>query len=252
MKLPSAVLFDLDGTLVDTEPLWLTGQRRLAETHGTHWDPRVGHEIVGVGLLEGAELLAKYTGVNWEPAAIVDYLIDFVRAGMLQQRLEWFPGVPDFFSLLQRLQIPAAIVTSSYRSLAEVVVEAAPLGLFSTVVSGDEVVNAKPHPEPYLTAATHLDVAIGRCLVIEDSPPGVASGLAAGAMTVAIPKVIPIPPASGLSRLRSAEELTEATLRRLAAGEILDTLEVEETSPFGRFPCGFSHRNDLKTQGSTH
>lgn len=223
MGLPSAVLFDLDGTLVDTEPLWLSGQRHLVQQHGTKWDPRVADEVVGVGLLEGAELLARYTGIRWEPAAIVEYLVDYVRTGMAQRDPQWFPGVPTLFDLLQRLEVPAAIVTSSYRSLAEVVVGAAPTGMFSTVVSGDEVTNAKPHPEPYLIAATELAVPIHGCLVVEDSPPGVASGLASGAVTVAIPKSIPIPPAEGLSRLRSAEELTEGTLRRLVAGEVLDT-----------------------------
>lgn len=225
--LPSAVLFDLDGTLVDTEPMWLAGQRRLAEEHGTRWDPLVGEEIVGVGLLEGAQILARYTGITWDAPAIVDYLIDSVRNSMLGQPLDWFPGVLDLFDLLQALQVPAGIVTSSYRTLAEVVVQAAPPGFFTTVVSGDEVRNPKPHPEPYLTAAGLLGVKIERCVVVEDSPPGVASGLASGAVTVAIPKIIPIPPAPNLTRLNSATELTEGTLRKLVSGQVLDTYQQE-------------------------
>lgn len=222
--LPAAVLFDLDGTLVDTEPLWQKAQRRLALDHGTHWDPAVIEQVIGRGLIEGAEILAESTGVRWSPEAIVDYLVDSVCTDMKTDGLEWFPGIDRLFSLLRGLEVPAGLVTSSYRVLAQVVADMAPAGTFIAVVAGDEVANCKPHPEPYLKAATQMGLPIANALVIEDSPVGVAAGLAAGAQVVAIPKIVPVQAVPGLSRLRSAEELDEAMLRGLAAGRCFDTL----------------------------
>lgn len=223
-SLPAAVLFDLDGTLVDTEPLWQTAQRQLAVERGERWDPAVIEHVIGKGLVEGAMILASYTGIQMDPEDMVDYLVGHVRQAMHSGGLLWFPGIKDLLALLATEHVPAALVTSSYRVLANEIIDAVDEGTFRAVVPGDEIDERKPHPAPYLRAAKMLGVPIEKCLVIEDSPVGVQSGLASGAAVVAIPKMVAIPPTPGLTRLRSAAELNVALLERLAAGETVDTV----------------------------
>jgi beta-phosphoglucomutase-like phosphatase (HAD superfamily) len=112
----------------------------------------------------------------------------------------------------------------SYRSLTTALVAAAPAGVFGAVVAGDDVTFGKPHPESYLLAAAQLGVDVRRCVAIEDSPPGIASALAAGARTIGIEVVVPVPPQPGLSRIGSLTELTLADLGRIAQGAIVDRI----------------------------
>ena len=105
----------------------------------------------------------------------------------------------------------------SYRRLAEAVVGGLPEGTFGAVVTGDEVREGKPHPEPYLRAADLLGVDPRRCVAVEDSPTGVASAAAAGCVTVAVEGVVDVPPAPGLIRIGSLRDLTADRLEEMVA-----------------------------------
>ncbi len=120
--------------------------------------------------------------------------------------------------------MPCGLVTMSYRSIADRVVAHAPPGAFGAVVTGDTVSRGKPHPEPYVTAAAKLGVDIARAVAVEDSPTGLASATAAGARPLAVPHIVPIPPAPGLSRVDSLAEVTLADLATIAAGTPIDRL----------------------------
>jgi beta-phosphoglucomutase-like phosphatase (HAD superfamily) len=109
------------------------------------------------------------------------------------------------------------MVTMSWRSLADAVIDAAPIGSFTASITGDEVTNGKPDPEPYLAAAAALGVEPSACLAIEDSPTGVASALAAGCATLGVPHVVSIPSAPGLTIIDSLIGIDIDALRRIHA-----------------------------------
>lgn len=218
--LPKAVLWDMDGTLVDTEPYWMRAEHELVALHGGTWTHEDALSIVGQPLLvSGARLQAA--GVPLEPADIVTWLVDRVNA-QLREEVPWRPGVRELLRDLADAGVPCAIVTMSYRSQAEAVAAGAPDGTFALLVTGDEVTHGKPHPEPYLTAAAGLGVAVEDCVAIEDSPVGIASAVASGAHVLGVEAVVPVEARPGLSRARTLAHVDLATLGRLAAGEVLD------------------------------
>ncbi len=196
MSLPDAVLWDMDGTLVDTEPYWIAAEHEIVEEAGGTWTQEYAHQLVGQDLLHSARFIRDHSPVSWDPERIVAELLDRVvaRVGVL---VPWRPGARELLDALGRAGVPCALVTMSWRSLADAVVEALPKGSFAIVVTGDEVAHGKPHPEPYLAAARALGVDAGRCVAIEDSPAGVRSAVAAGVPTLAVPHVVPVPPVPG-------------------------------------------------------
>lgn len=222
MALPDAVLFDLDGTLVDTEPYWIGAEHALAGRHGASWTDEDALSIVGSALLDGAAVLRAH-GVAMTEPEIVDHLVGEVCAG-LDRHVPWQPGAQGLLAALVTAGVPSALVTMSYTDIADRVIAHAPAGAFGAVVTGDAVRHGKPHPEPYLTAAAKLGVAPGRCVAIEDSPTGLASATAAGTRALAVPHIVPIPAAPGLSRAPSLTVLTPDDLGAIAAGTPLDLL----------------------------
>jgi HAD superfamily hydrolase (TIGR01509 family) len=181
----------MDGTLVDTEPAWNAAQHQLVGAHGGSWSDEHAANLVGNSLLETGEYIKVHGNVPLTAAEIVDALVEELIAH-LKREISWRPGALDLLADLRRHGVPCALVTMSYRRMADVVVSALPPETFAATVVGDEIANGKPHPEPYLTAARQLGVAPAECVVIEDSNTGARSGLAAGARVVAVPNIVPI------------------------------------------------------------
>ena len=184
--LPAAVLWDMDGTLVDTEPYWMDAEYALVAEHGGHWSEEQARALVGNPLPVSAEVLHRSGGVDLPPEVIVERMLDHVVAEV-QRHLPWRPGAQELLRALRAADVPCALVTMSYARLTDAVVSALPAGTFAAVVPGDEVRHGKPHPEPYLTAAARLGVDPRDCLAIEDSATGTASAAAAGAAVVIQP-----------------------------------------------------------------
>lgn len=222
--LPQAVLWDLDGTLVNSEPYWMAAETELVAAHGGSWSYEDGLALVGRPLLESARIIAERGPVPLPAATIVDHLVAGVAA-RLAAAVPWQPGARELLADLRAAGVPCAMVTMSYRVLAEAVTAGAP-GLFDVLVCGDEVTHGKPHPEPYLRAAQALGVDVARCVAVEDSRPGIASALASGARTVGVEVVVPVEPAPGLSRVASLTQLDLDALRAVVAGEVIDRLGV--------------------------
>lgn len=189
---PAAVLWDMDGTLVDTEPYWLQAESDLVHAAGGVWTPEDGLQLVGSGL-ERSALILQSRGVELTVEQIITTLTDRVR-DQIAEAVPWRAGSLELLRELKTAGIPTALVTMSQRYMALDVVAALGFDGFDVVVAGDDVQNAKPHPEPYLAAAAQLGVAIAECIALEDSEPGVASAVAAGATVFALPLHIPIPP----------------------------------------------------------
>lgn len=222
--LPDAVLWDMDGTLVDTEPYWFAAEMALAERHGGTWTAEDGLALIGHELTETARALRSRAGVVGSDEEIVDDLVSHVVGEVRANGVPWRPGARELLVALQEAGVPCALVTMAYASLAHAVVEAAPVGAFLEVVTGDAVVHGKPHPEPYLTAADRLGVDVRDCVAIEDSSTGLASAEAAGARVIAVQLFVPIPPAPGRSRLARLDQVGLDDLRRVRAGEVIDLL----------------------------
>jgi HAD superfamily hydrolase (TIGR01509 family) len=203
---PAAVLWDMDGTLVDTEPYWIEAEYALVAEHGGSWSDEHAHALIGNPLLVSAEYIRHHGGVQLPPEAIVQRLLGDVSA-RVRERMPWQPGARELLAQLVEAGVPNALVTMSWTQLASAVLEALPAGWFDVVVTGDEVTHGKPHPEPYLLAADRLGVDTTDCVAIEDSLPGLASAEAAGARTIAVPHLIAIPPAPGRVRVRSLQDV---------------------------------------------
>ncbi|HLR94859.1 MAG TPA: HAD family phosphatase [Jiangellaceae bacterium] len=214
--LPAAVLWDLDGTLVDTEPSWNAAQHRLIASYGGTWSEEHALQVVGSDLLDSAHYIKAVGGIPLEPEQIVARLVSEVLS-VLHTEITWRPGARELLTALRARDVPCALVTMSYRVLAEAVVAALPAGTFATTVTGDEVEHGKPHPEPYLTAARSLGVAPERCVVIEDSVTGSTSGAAAGAMVLAVPNAVAVPAATRILVRSSLVGVSPADLGDLVA-----------------------------------
>ena len=216
-----AVLWDMDGLMVDSEPLWTRAEEELARALGGTWDDEVKARIVGTRLDVAVPTILTHFGVEasgervrttaaWLLARMVEL---FTRPLVVQ------PGAEALLAELHRAGVPVALVSSSYRVLVDAVL-AAGIGPFATTVAGDEVRHGKPHPEPYLVAAARLGADPARCVVLEDSPAGVASGEAAGCAVVAVPSLPEVLLEAGARRLvvPSLEDVDVAVLAALVHG----------------------------------
>ena len=209
----AAVLWDLDGTLVDTEPLWMAAERELAAEFGKAWTDQDGLNLVGRSLLDSGAHIKDHLQLAMEPAEVVDYLVSRMATAM-SAHLDWRPGARDLIESVSRSGIPQALVTMSFRPLAEPVLDV--IGDFKAVVTGDTVTHGKPHPEPYLCAAAQLGVDPAACVAIEDSPSGASSAEAAGCHVVVVPNYVAVAPSERRTFLTSLEGIGVQDLVRFS------------------------------------
>lgn len=212
--LPDAVFWDMDGTLLNTERYWIESEHSLVERHGTGWTLEHAHAIVGLDLREAARHLQTYGSVDLPVDTIVHKLLDGVIEGVRSDPL-WMPGALELLASLRAATVPCALVTMSWRRLADEVIALIPAGTFAAAIVGDEVSNGKPHPEPYLAAARFLGVDPSRCVAIEDSPTGLRSAEGAGCRTVAVANVVPLGPANRRTLVESLVGITPEWLGEL-------------------------------------
>lgn len=185
-----AVFFDMDGLLVDTEPVWTIAERELAAQLGGTWSDELKERVVGTRLDVAVPTILRWYDVV-PTAGQVSAASAFLLARMVElyaHSLTARPGAVALLAAVNRAHVPVGLVSSSYRVLVNAVL-AGGFGPFTTTLAGDEVTRGKPDPEPYLVAAWRLGVDPDRCVVLEDSPAGVASGEQAGCAVVAVPSV---------------------------------------------------------------
>jgi HAD superfamily hydrolase (TIGR01509 family) len=190
----TAVLFDLDGLLIDSEPVWYEVESAYVTSLGGTWGPQHQQACIG-GTIDAtcryiAELTGSRTPVAEMQEALVDAMVDRFDAG-----LPVHDGALELVDAVRARGVPTAVVTSSYRALLDAALRQLGRDRFDAAVSGDEVARGKPDAEPYLSACAALGVAASRCVVLEDAMTGVRSAEAAGCAVVVVPSVAPIDPA---------------------------------------------------------
>ena len=186
LSFPKAVLWDMDGTLVDSEPYWLLSESALAQDYGKVWTKEHGHELIGKSLYDSSAILKERFDIKDLTAQqIIDRLTDSVISN-LQHSLPWRPGALELLMELKQAGVKTALVTMSMRRMALAVVEAIPFQAFDVVIAGDDVTLGKPHPEPYEKAAQLLGFSPADCIAIEDSETGLLSAEAAGCLPLGI------------------------------------------------------------------
>ena len=215
----AAVLFDMDGTLIDTEKLWDVALRDLAEQLGGVLTPEARARIIGTSAAETMEIFR--VALN-RPDLDADEGNAFLTARMIElyaAGAPWRPGAPELIDTVRAAGLRTALVTNTNRELVDVVLGSLGLERFDVVICGDEVANPKPHPEPYRTAAARLGADPAACVAIEDSPTGLASARGAGCAVIAIPNDLPLSPDDlvGVTVRTSLLEVDLPLLRRLVS-----------------------------------
>jgi HAD superfamily hydrolase (TIGR01509 family) len=190
-----AVLWDMDGTIVDTEPYWIAAEHALVEAHGGTWSHQQAMQLVGQSLTFSAGILQD-AGVELGIRQIIDTLTAEVISNV-RRSVPWRPGARELLDELHLAGVRCALVTMSEAPLAREIVASLPRPYFEFLVTGDTVSQGKPHPEAYLTAVELLqqadpELTVDHCVALEDSAPGVAAAVASGVATVAIPHIVPL------------------------------------------------------------
>jgi HAD superfamily hydrolase (TIGR01509 family) len=204
-----AVLFDMDGTLVDTERLWWETVEQVLGRPLTEEDQA---QVLGRPVEHTAAWLAAATGRPAENLAAVLHA-EFtarVRTGAVPR-----PGALALLDALAREGIPMALVTASSRAVADTVLAVLGADRFAVSVTADDTAHTKPDPDPYLAACRALGVDPARCVAVEDTATGVASAEAAGCTVLAVPSLAPIAPAPGRTVLAGLDEVSPERLRAL-------------------------------------
>jgi HAD superfamily hydrolase (TIGR01509 family) len=212
-----AVLFDMDGTLVDSEKVWDVGLRELARRYGGELSTPARTRMIGTSMAESMDILHTDIGQpTRDPRESVAWLERRV-AELFAQGLVWRSGARELLAEVRAAGIPSALVTATRRHLVDVALTTIGADNFDITVAGDEVERTKPHPDPYLTAARKLGVDPHRSIAIEDSPTGVTSARAAGCVVVAVPCEVALTDPHGVIVVDSLTELDVPTLRRFVA-----------------------------------
>ncbi|MEU7857265.1 HAD family phosphatase [Nonomuraea sp. NPDC049141] len=209
-----AVFFDMDGLLVDSEKVWLEVETGVMARLGAEWTPEHQVHLVGGSMERTVDYMLAVSGSSVTPEDLREWMIDGMVARLVDG-VRMMPGASELLDAVREEGIPVALVTSSLREIADAVLKAVGRDRFDAIVTADDVTRTKPDPEPYLTAAVLLDVEPVRCVVLEDSPNGVAAATAAGCAVVAVPSLLPIDPAPGRLVVPSLTEVTVPTLRAL-------------------------------------
>jgi len=209
-----AVLFDMDGTIIDSEPYWMASEKALAAEHSGTWTQADGLDIVGMSLDQSAQVFKDRTQIPLETHEIRNRLTSDVQS-RLAKEVPWRPGAQELLLDLKKHGVKTALVTMSLRRMAQQVVDAIPFDAFDVIVAGDDVLRGKPHPEAYEKAAALLGFETRNCIAFEDSSTGLTSAEAAGTYAIGIPNIIQIPEKPGRMLWPTLEGVTYKKLRKL-------------------------------------
>ncbi|MFJ2415336.1 HAD family hydrolase [Streptomyces brevispora] len=209
-----AVLFDMDGTLVDTERLWRQTAEEEARKLGLRLDDEGIAFILGRSVKDSAVYLASLTGDRTDVNRLCDAL-ERRFAELIQHQIDPLPGALPLLDTLHAAGVPTALVSASPRPIVDTVLDALGRHRFATSFAAGETPETKPAPDPYRAAMAALGVDPGHCVAIEDTPTGVASAEAAGCAVVAVPSLTDIVPGPRRTVARSLLDVDLDLLRSM-------------------------------------
>lgn len=212
-----AVLFDMDGLLVDSEPLWFEVEHAVMSRLGGRWTEADQRKLVGGSLHSSVDYLISRGTRPASRDEVAGWLIGGMADLLAEREVTMLPGAAELLAEVRAAGIPRALVTSSERVIMDAVLASLTRhGIsFTVTVCGADVTHPKPHPEPYLRAAGLIGADPRACVALEDSPNGAAAAQAAGCVTVAVPGVAHVPERPGLTIVPSLAAIDLASLRSL-------------------------------------
>jgi len=210
---PAAVIFDMDGLMLDTEPLaaraWVDAARDL----GVAFDASINHRLIGRNFPDCRTIIGEHHGAGYPVDDLMGAWHGAYDAIVQREGIAFKPGLPELLDWLDEARIPKAVATSTRRARAQAKLELTGiLERFAALVGGDEVARGKPAPDIFVEAARRLGVPPSACMVLEDSEPGMRGALAAGMTPVMVPDLLPPSPA-----LLATAPLVVATLYEVRA-----------------------------------
>lgn len=208
------VLFDMDGTLIDTEPVWLEGQIDICRRFGVEWTDEDAQYTHGRSNYVSAVYMAE-RGVKLPPEEIIRVVGSHVAAAVAQQ-VPWLPGGRELLERVRAAGTKTALVTASEGFVAAPFLSQAG-HLFDAVVVGEDVTDPKPAPEPYARGAKLLGLEPWQCVALEDSPSGISSAMTAGAATIGVERHLTIPSRPGLTLIGYLSDVTDEVLQQVLA-----------------------------------
>jgi HAD superfamily hydrolase (TIGR01509 family) len=214
-----AVLFDMDGTLVDSEKLWDISLAALYAELGGRMTPEVRASMVGSSADNTIRIIYTDLGLDLDPVAMAESnrWLHAYTAELFDDGLPWCDGAQELLEMLAAETTPMALVTNTQRALTDRALHSIGREYFSATVCGDEVLRGKPAPDAYRQAAALLDLPPSACLAIEDSVTGTAAAEGAGCPVLVVPNDVAVPGGPRRHHVTSLAEVDVAGLRRIYA-----------------------------------
>ena len=208
-----AVLFDMDGLFIDSEPDWHAAETEMMQGYGYDWKTSDQLQCLGGPLQRVTEYMSRCLNGEISPEILGETIISEMQI-RLSSNISYMPGSVEFSKMIYDQQIPQALVSASPRPLVDAVITKLPKNYFRETVASGDIARTKPFPDPYLHAAKLLGVEIKNCLIFEDSPTGIAAATASGAFVVAIPHFIEIAETARLKVSKSFLDIRDVDLEQ--------------------------------------
>lgn len=213
--MPHGLLFDLDGTLLNSEWYWREAEGGVLAKYGVEYTDELAEAAIGIPLSLWVTRMKDQFGIAASAETMERQLIELMAEFTDTRPTLWRPGAYELLERSVELGIPTALVTASPKVLADVVLTKAPEGALETYVAGDMKLTPKPAADPYLVAAQALGVNPQYCVAFEDSPFGIRSAMAARTHAVLVPFMITVPEYEGVVTVSSLEKVDDAFLRHV-------------------------------------